>query len=104
MLAILSNMEMDERLHKKDDKCHRVIMNTVFIFTYIVGREYHLSVVVKYEIGVASDAAERFGNVGAFNRVGFIIVPIYVLKTEVDVVRIIVGLNIREVAHCAVMR
>ena len=62
------------------------------------------SVVVKYEIGVASYAAERFGNVGAFNSVGFIIVPIYVLKTEVDVVRIIVGLNIREVAHCAVMR
>ena len=62
------------------------------------------SVVVKYEIGVASYAAERFGNVGAFNSVGLIIVPICVLKTEVGVSRIISTLNIREEAHCALMR
>ena len=63
-----------------------------------------LLVVVKYEIGVTRDTAECFGYVGAFNGVGFIIVPICILKAEVDVVWIIVHLNIREVAHCAVMR
>ena len=63
-----------------------------------------LLVVVKYEIGVACNHAKRFGNVGAFNGVSFIIVPICVLKAEVDVVCVIVHLNIREVAHCALMR
>ena len=43
------------------------------------------SIIVKYEIRVPSNHAKRFGNVGAFNGVGFIIVPIYVLKAEVDV-------------------
>ena len=62
------------------------------------------SVVVIYEIRIASDAAECFGNVGAFNGVGFIIVPICVLKTEVDVVRIIGNLGVREVAYRAVVR
>ena len=61
------------------------------------------SVVVKYEIRIASDAAECFGNVGAFNGIGFIIVPIYVLKAEVDVVRIIGNLCVREVAYRAVV-
>ena len=61
-------------------------------------------VIVKYEIRVASDDAKRLGSVGAFNGVGFIIVPIYVLKTEIGVVRIISTMNIREVAHRAVMR
>ena len=62
------------------------------------------SVVVKYEIRIASNHAECFGYVGAFNGVGFIIIPICVLKTEVDVVWIISNLNIREVGHCALMR
>ena len=62
------------------------------------------SIILKYEIGVACNHAKNLCRVGAFNRVGLIIVPIYVLKAEVDVVRIIVCLNIREVAHCAVMR
>lgn len=90
-----------------------ITINTVFIFSIYItlrisSQEYHPmdddSVVVKYEIRIASNHAERFGNVGAFNGVGFIIVPIYVLKAEVDVVRIIVGLNIREVAYRAVVR
>lgn len=63
-----------------------------------------LLVVVKYEIRVASNHTKRLGDIGAFNGVGFIIVPIYGLKAEVDVVRIIVDLNVREVAHCALMR
>ena len=63
-----------------------------------------LLVVVKYEIGVTRDTAECLGNVGAFNGVSFIIVPICVLKAEVDVVCVIVHLNIREVAHCALIR
>lgn len=62
------------------------------------------SVVVKYEIRVACNHAKRLGSVGAFNSVGLIIVPICVLKTEVGVSRIISTLNIREVAHCALMR
>lgn len=62
------------------------------------------SVVVKYEIWVAGDVAKDLCRVGAFNGVGLIIVPIYVLKTEVDVVRIIVCLNMREVAHRTLMR
>jgi hypothetical protein len=63
-----------------------------------------LLVVVKYEIGVTRNHAKRLGGVGAFNGVSFIIVPICVLKAEVDVVCVIVHLNIREVAHCALMR
>ncbi len=64
-----------------------------------------LLVVVKYEIRVASNHTKRLGDIGAFNGVGFIIIPIYVLKAEVDgCVGIIVRLNIREVAHRALMR
>ena len=63
-----------------------------------------LLVVVKYEIGVACNHAKRFGDVGAFNRVGFIIVPIRVLQAEVDIVWIIVDLGVREVTYRAVMR
>lgn len=63
-----------------------------------------MSVVVKYEIGVARNDAKRLCYVGAFNGVGFIIIPICFLKAEVDVVCVIGNLNIREVAHCAIMR
>jgi hypothetical protein len=62
------------------------------------------SIILKYEIRVTSDDAKSLGSVGAFNGVGFIIVPIRVLKAEVGVARIISTMNIREVAHCAVMR
>jgi len=62
------------------------------------------SVIVKYEIGVACNHAKRFGDVGAFNRVGFIIIPIYGLKAEVDVGCIIGNLGVREVGHRAIMR
>ena len=91
-----------------------ITINTVFIFSIYnaeniippltTSRLLLLLVVVKYEIGVACNHAKSLGNVGAFNGVGFIIVPIYGLKAEVDVVRIIVDLNVREVAHCALMR
>ena len=63
-----------------------------------------LLVVVKYEIGVTRNTAECLCYVGAFNGVGFIIVPICVLKAEVDVVRIIGNLGVREVAYRAVVR
>jgi hypothetical protein len=63
-----------------------------------------LLVVVKYEIGVACNHAKRLGSVRAFNGVGFIIIPIRVLQAEVDVVRIIVDLGVREVDYRAVMR
>ena len=63
-----------------------------------------LLVVVKYEIGIACNHAKFMGRVGAFNGVGFIIVPICVLKAEVDVVWIIGNLGVREVAYRAVMR
>jgi hypothetical protein len=49
-----------------------------------------ISVVVKYEIRVACYHAKSLGGVGAFNRVGFIIIPIYILEAEVDVMSIIV--------------
>jgi len=62
-----------------------------------------LLVVVKYEIGVACNHAKRLGDVGAFNGVGFIIIPIRVLQAEVDVVRIIGNLCVREVAYRAIM-
>ena len=92
-----------------------ITINTVFIFSIYNDENIIpppttsrllllLLVVVKYEIGVTRDTAECLGDVGAFNGVGFIIVPICVLKAEVDVVWIIVHLNIREVAHCALMR
>ena len=94
-----------------------ITINTVFIFSIynaeniIPGtssQEHHpriiVSVVVKYEIGIACNHAKRFGNVGAFNGVGFIIVPTCVLKAEVDVVWIIGNLGVREVAYRAVMR
>ena len=91
-----------------------ITINTVFIFSIYnaeniippptTSRLLLLLVVVKYEIGVARDTAECLGNVGAFNGIGLIIVPIYGLKAEVVVVRIIVDLNVREVAHCALIR
>ena len=63
-----------------------------------------ISVIVKHEIRVACNRAKRLGDVGSFNGVGFIIIPIYVLKAEVDgCVGIIVRLNIREMAHRALM-
>ena len=63
-----------------------------------------LLVIIKHEIRVACNHAKRLGDIGTFNGVGFIIVPIYVLKAEVDgCVGIIVRLNIREVAHRALM-
>lgn len=63
-----------------------------------------LLVVVKYEIGVASYDAKSLCSVGAFNGVGFIIVPICVLKAQVNVVRIIASMGVREEAHRALMR
>ena len=86
-----------------------ITIKMTFIFTIynaeiIIPPTRLLLVVVKYEIRVACYPAECFGNVGTFNGVGFIIVPIYVLKTEVNIVRIIADLNIREVGHCALMR
>ena len=102
---------MDERLHKKYNECDEgnyiivITIKTVFIFyLYIILRissqGHHprdiipgmmrISIILKYEIGVAGDDAKRLGSVCAFNRVGFIIVPIYVLKTEVVVMCIIV--------------
>ena len=86
-----------------------ITINTVFIFSIynaeiIIPPTRLLLVVVKYEIRVACYPAECFGNVGAFNGVGFIIVPIYVLQAEVDVVRIIGNLGVREVAYRAVVR
>ena len=59
---------------------------------------------MKYEIWVASNNAKSLGSIGAFNGVGFIIIPICVLKAQVGVARIISTLNIREVAHRAIMR
>jgi hypothetical protein len=49
-----------------------------------------ISVVVIYEIRVACYDAKSLGSVGAFNGVGFIIIPIYILEAEVDVMSIIV--------------
>jgi len=63
-----------------------------------------LSSNMKYEIWVASNHAKSLGSIGAFNGVGFIIIPICVLKAQVGVARIISTLNIREVAHRAIMR
>jgi hypothetical protein len=48
------------------------------------------SIILKYEIRVTGDDAKNLGSVGAFNGVGFIIVPIYILNAEVGVARIIV--------------
>ena len=62
------------------------------------------SIILKHEIRVTGDVAKNMCRVGAFNRVGFIIVPIRVLKAEVGIARIISTLNIREVTHRAVMR
>ena len=92
-----------------------ITINTVFIFSIYNAENIIpplttsrllllLLVVVKYEIGVACNHAKSLGNVGAFNGIGLIIVPIYGLKAEVVVVRIIVDLNVREVAHCALIR
>ena len=90
-----------------------ITINTVFIFTIYNAENIIpppttsrllLLVVVKYEIGVACNHAKRLGDVGAFNGVGFIIVPIYVLNAEVVVARIILDPNIREVAYRAVIR
>ena len=110
MLAILSNIEMDKRFHKKYNKCdERDYDKYGFHFLFIYNAEniipgMMILVIVKYEIGVASNHAKRLGDVGSFNRVGFIIVPIYVLKAQVDgCVDIIVRLNICEVAHCTLM-
>ena len=63
-----------------------------------------LLVIIKYEIRVASNHTKRLGDIGAFNGVGFIIVPICVLKAEVNVVRIIASMGVREVAHRALIR
>jgi hypothetical protein len=83
-------------------------MYRIIIMSILSSQEYHHrdddSVVVKYEIGVACYAAESLYSVGAFNGVGFIIIPICVLKTEVDVARIIGNLGVREVAYRAVVR
>ena len=94
-----------------------ITINMVFIYSIynaeniIPGtssQEHHpmiiVSVVVKYEIGVACNHAKRLGDVGAFNGVGFIIVPICVLNAEVVVARIMYNMDIREVTYRAVMR
>jgi len=114
MFAILSNIEMDQRLHKKYNECdkgnynkddfHFTIYNPENIIPGDIMPPYDMSVIVKYKIRVACNHAKRFGDVGAFNRVSFIIIPIRVLQAEVDVVCIIGNLGIREVSHCAVMR
>ena len=62
------------------------------------------SIILKYEIRVACNHAKSLSSVGSFNRVGFIIIPICVLKAQVGVARIISTLNIREVTHRAIMR
>ena len=84
------------------------IYNAENIIPGTSSQEHHpriiVSVVVKYEIGVTRNTAECLCYVGAFNGVGFIIVPICVLKAEVDVVWIIGNLGVREVAYRAVMR
>lgn len=97
MLAILSDIEMDKRFHKKYDKCDKSNNNKDdfhFLFIYnpenIIPGTMMISIILKYEIRVPSNHAKRLGSVCAFNRVRFIIVPIYVLKTEVDVICIIV--------------
>jgi len=114
VFTILSNIEMDKRFHEKYDKCDEGNYDKygfhflLYITPRISSQEYHSmdddSVIVKYEIRIACNHAERFGNVGAFNGVGFIIVPICVLKAEVDVVRVIGNLGVREVAYRAVVR
>ena len=112
VFAIFSDMEMDERFHKKDDKCHQgnydkkrfsffIIYNDKKINTPRLGLS---SIIIKQEIRVASYTAKCFGNVGAFNGVSFIIVPIYVLKAEDVSLYITAKLNIREVAYRAVVR
>ncbi len=63
-----------------------------------------ISIIIKYEIRVARNHAKCLGDIGAFNRIRFIIIPIYVLKAEVDVICIIVRLNICEVTHRTLMR
>ena len=112
MLAILSDIKMDKCLHKKYNECDKGNYNkdgfhfsfTIYNPENIVPPTRLLLVVVKTEIGVARDTAECLGDVGAFNRVGFIIVPIYGLKAEVDVGCIIGNLGVREMAHRAIIR
>ena len=64
---------------------------------------YDDSIIVKYEIRVTSDDAKRLCDIGAFNGVGFIIVPIRILKIKVGVVRVIGNLDVREMASRAIM-
>ena len=112
MLAILSDIEMDKCLHKKYNECDKGNYNkdgfhfsfTIYNPENIIPPIRLLLVVVKTEIGVACNHAKSLGSVRAFNRVGFIIFPIRVLKAEVGIALIISTLNIREVAHRAVMR
>jgi hypothetical protein len=62
MLAILSN-----KYNKSDnnkDGFHLRVMTRLF------------SIILKYEIRVASDHAKSLCSVGSFNRVGLIIIPI----------------------------
>ena len=62
-----------------------------------------LSVTIKYEIRVACNHAKCLCGIGAFHRVGFIIVPIRILKIKVGVVRVIGNLDVREMAYRAIM-
>ena len=80
-----------------------ILVFTIYNAENIIPPTRLLLVVVKYEIGVACNHAKRFGDVGTFNRVGFIIIPIRVLQAEVDVVRIIGNMGVREVAYRAIM-
>lgn len=64
---------------------------------------YDDSIIVKYEIRVTSDDAKSLCDIGAFHRVGFIIVPIRILKIKVGVVRVIGNLDVREMAYRAIM-
>jgi hypothetical protein len=88
-----------------------ITIKMVFIFSFTIYNPENiippirlLLVVVKTEIGVACNHAKSLGSVRAFNRVGFIIVPIYGLKAEVDVGCIIGNLGVREMAHRAIIR